>query len=313
MGLITQARQVLNQPEDIAKKKSGLLDHIRLRSSYDSILESFRNLLNEAGYERGGILFPSPDGIPVFLFASGLDLTTVQRFFCLNPANCLPSSPSSGWLRFKGDQLDFFSSYFSSREFGSLLGVDTHPVRIDGIEAAVILVDSLLDIRRNKENPDILTKRLESLSGLLCTHRNLLVAISRVASINQSRSVLVNHVKSAIGSGKKASLVRFSLGLLSESPEMLACDTDSIPIYSAIMHQIARQIGSANLIHVRADFSANIVLFSSVPIDTGLYFHQILKPLESAFGVQRVSRIVVSDSGTSTDISQTTDFLLGEK
>ena len=230
---IDNAGEAGSEPaEDIAKKKSGLLDHISVRSSYDSILESFRNLLNEAGYERGGILFPSPDGIPVFLFASGLDLTTVQRFSA-SIQQMLPSSPSSGWLRFKGDQLDFFSSYFSSREFGSLLGVDTHPVRIDGIEAAVILVDSLLDIRRNKENPDILTKRLESLSRLLCTHRNLLVAISRVASINQSRSVLVNHVKSAIGSGKKASLVRFSLGLLSESPEMLACDTDSIPIYSA--------------------------------------------------------------------------------
>jgi hypothetical protein len=312
MGLITQARQVLDRPEDNAKKKSGLLDHIRLKSSYDSILEAFRNLLNEAGYERGGILFPSPDGIPVFLFASGLDLTSVQRF-CVPIQQISPSGESTAWLRFSGEKLDVFSSYFSSREFESLVAVDAHPVSIDGIEAVVVLVDSLLDIRRNKENPEIITKQMENLSGLLVAHRNLLVAISRVASINQSRSVLVNHVKSAIGSGKKASLVRLSLGSLSESPEALACDTDAIPVYSAIMHQIARQIGSANLMHVRADFSANIVLFSSVPIDTSLYFHQILKPLESGFGVQRVSRIVVSESGTSSDIRETTDFLLGER
>jgi hypothetical protein len=114
-------------------------------------------------------------------------------------------------------------------------------------------------------------------------------------------------------SGKKASLIRITIGTLTGSPETLACDTDAIPIYSAIIHQIARQIGSANLIHVRADFSANVVLFSLTTLDISLYFYQILKPLEAVFGVQRVSRITVSECGASSDIKETTDFLLGER
>lgn len=311
MGLITQAQQVLDRPEETSKKKSGLLDHIRLKSSYDSVLDAFRNILKGAGYERGGILFPSPDGIPVFLFALGLDLTTIQRF-SVPGTQILPPESNGGWFRFKGEKLDCFSSYFSSREFESLVAVDTHHVSIDGTDAVLVLIDSLLDISRNKENLDALSRKVDDFSALLGIHKNLLVAISRVASINQSRSALAAHVKSAIDSGKKASLARLSLGPLAESPETLACDTDNIPIYSAIMHQIARQIGSANLIHVRADFSANVVLFSSSTLDTSLYFYQILKPLEAIFGVQRVSRIAVSESGTSTDIRETTDFLLGE-
>lgn len=314
MGLIQQARLVNTQPAAQAdKKKSGLLDRVKAASAYDSILEKFRHLLKITGYERGGILFISPDGLPVFLFCNGFDLTTARRFAPDFRVLSGRMADESGWARFEGSSLEAFASCLSSREKDSLKAIEVHSVRLEGgVDAAIILADSLLDVNRTKNALSPFSAELGELVSSMDKHRQIMMILSRIASINQNDDALKERARSSLDSGKKATMVHISLSDIFGSPETLPVDEESLTLYSAIVHQIARQTGSANIVHAGTDYTVRVVLFTSAPVDTGLYFHQLLKPLEPLFGVQRISRIAVTAAGTATELREIIDFIYRE-
>lgn len=314
MGLIQQARLVKDPPSvSLPKKKTGLLDRVQFSSPYDSMLSRFRDFLAVNGYERGGILYPVDEGLPVLLMNTGMDLTTAHRF-SPDISSIVTPDGERVWHEFSSNGLEQFSSCFSSRELDSLVSISVYPVCVrDGFDALIVLVDSLLDGSREKKTLASRDEETANLASAIRESRPVLTCLSRVNEIKLTFESIQDRIRSSLESGKKANLVRVSLERVFESPETIATDTDKLELYTAFARQISRQAGSLNIVRTTSAFSLAIVLFSSMPIDIDLYFHQILKPLESIFGVRRISGISIESAGISSEAGIISEYLFREK
>lgn len=311
MGLIAQASRMQDRvPERREnKKKSGLLSKIRHGSEYDELLFAFRDFLATMGCERAGLLYPSEDGLAVMLFSSGFDLTTAYRF-SPNIADLTDSyNVSSRWYTESGGTLDRFRSYFSSKESESLVAIHLRRVDIIGISCFLVLVESRLGAIRAPITPNL--SSIEPLRKLWEQNAHVLMALSRVASANQSVDSMRAHAQSALDTGKKLSFVQIDLSAVFGDPDSFADAVDRQAVYGAILHRVIRQAGSSNLSRARSDFTVRLVLFSAQPIDTDLYFRQIIQPLERIFGLYRVSRIRIESLNLGANLDAIMGFILG--
>ena len=316
MGLFEQAIRVKNPILQIFiddKKKSGLLDRVKLLSTYDYLLNSFRNLLKSFNSERGGILYPSPDGISVLLFNTGFDLTTSKRF-CPDLNNFSEKYPENlHWYTESTKNLDQFFTYFSSHEAESLRTLYICPIRLNqNTQVFLILADSMLNIQRKITCISNQVTDFTAFCADLQQNKLTLLALSQIAAINQSRSSVLDHTQSAINTGKNAALITISFASFFSETGNIPEETDNHVVYNAIIHRLSRQAGASNLVHVCDNFNVHVVLFTTILVDTELYYHQVIKPLEKIFGIQRISQIQLAFNGTSTDVREITDFVFGE-
>jgi hypothetical protein len=313
MGLMQHARMATNRlSAQPPQKKSGLLDRVQNHSSYDSLTDSLWLFLRTAGFERGGILYPSDEGLSVFLLSTGMDLTTARRF---SPDSATLSCVSSGneWREFSQASLDPFLACFSSRERDSLVSLWAYPVALNGgIAALIILVDSKLDVKRDKKTPSKLPSETERMIDAIRENQAVLSYLSRVNQPKMTSESIQDRIRCSIEAGKTANLVSVSMERVFTSPESIATDAQKNELFTAFARQIGRQAGSSNIVRTTSSFSLAIVLFSSAPLDIDLYFRQILKPLEPIFGVGRVSGIAVETAGTETDPVKISKYLFRE-
>jgi hypothetical protein len=316
MGLFQQAALLQNRSaeSDIGKKKAGLLKRIRNSSSYDLILESFKDYLVSIHAERGGILCPSEDGHYILLLPVGFDLTTVRRF-CPHQSflrQKIGDNPS--WVSYTKPVLDSFQTFFSSHENDSLSAV--HIKKIDcALEAPCYLVvaDSFLNVQRKSSSVVISEDGgFPVLLAVLQANKHALTALTAIASINQSYASMKTHAESALNSTRIATLTRISLSSLFPDAVKLQTDIALQSVYYAIVHRIARQAGSSNIIYIAKNHDLHIVLFTAQPVDIELYFYQLMKPLEKIFGSHRISHIRAEKIGIGSTVSGIMDFITGE-
>jgi len=314
MGLIQQANLVNSQNPDSAsvKKKTGLLGRIQSSSGYDVVLESFHEFLDAIHAERGGLLYPSEDGYSIFLFNKGFDLTTVKRL-CPRTAQLETLFPSNDqWAVYAQGQLDRFESLFSSHERDSLAALYLRRVIYNtNTVCFLVLAESSLDINRIKIDTVQASARLPALLDIFTAGSAAIAALSLFVSINQSVSSMKAHAESAFASNRIATLVSLKFSSLFPDIQKLQTEMDLQTVYFAIIHRIAKQAGSANVIYIRENFDLHIVLFTSQPVDTDLYFYQLMKPLEKIFGAHRISRIQPQKVGISSSVTEVIGFLTG--
>ena len=314
MGLFEQAAR-LNIDTDLTanKKKSGLLKRIRDASGYDAICDSFRDFLSSVNAERGGILIPSEEGALSLSFSSGFDFTSTKRFLPLI-ADFADLIPSDGWFSFTGSELEKFSPYFSSHERESLSAVFIRRVEYSqSLFCYILLADSLLDIQRlntDIKKADILFPDMES---TLKDNSTVISVLYPVSTVNKSYEAIKLHAESALASKNSATLITLSCAGLFHDTEFLQTDAGMLSIYNAIVHRIAKQTGSSNIVHAGNDAILRIALFTSLPVtDIDFYFYQLMKPLEKIFGMSRISRLVVTTTSSSSSVEEILDFLTGE-
>ncbi len=315
MGLIHQANRIQPPLSEITvgKKKTGLLNRIRGVCSYDILLDTFRSMLSASQTEKGGLLYPGSDGTLILLLNTGFDLTTVRRFcpdtieFKSRLAN------ATKWNEISGSALDHFYSFFSSHERDSLSGLHIRSIVTgSGMSVYVVLAESLLSANRRKINLPEADKILPRFLEIIDGHSATLAALAISGSVNQSYDSMKAHVQSAFESKRIATRARLSFASLFSDFPALQSDPDIQAVYFAMVHRIARQAGQTNILYIRDNFDLHIVLFTSMPVDTELYFFQLMKPLEKIFGAYRISRINAETIGTAPSVSATLEFLTGE-
>lgn len=316
MGLFSQANRIHErEPEATgAKKKTGLLAKISETAAYDSIRNAFVSFLKDLGAERGGILCPTDTETTTLLFPAGFDFTTVRRFLPDRYFLERHIPDQNHWFAVTGPTLDAFTPFVSSHEGGSLEALYFRGIDLPNVGTCFVLVaESLLDIRRNRVDLDLAERILSPLAESLAENAACLSILSLISSPNQSRAAMRAHAELALDSGMTASLIRVSLSDLFPDTEPLAQDAEQQNLYNAIIRRIARLAGKSSLLTVSATFDVHIVLFSALPVETDIYFMQLMKPLEHMFGVQRVKRIKAEFAGRSVSLDAVLDFLAGEK
>ncbi|HNY15822.1 MAG TPA: hypothetical protein PK542_05560 [Treponemataceae bacterium] len=323
MGLISRAQRVSSEPliadsplldsaQGSSKKKSGLLQRVATASSYDAVGQAFRDFLNAAETERAGILFSDEASRMAFLFPAGFDYTTARR---LTPqyTQIKAIADSTEWVSITGRELEDWRSFFSSHELRSLQSLKIRAVPLeDASHCCVVLAKSLLDIRREDGTERAAENEFSDLCSAIREHIALFRALAPVESVNKSVEAMRYHAESALSAKKRASLVTISCQNLNEDEIAFQTDQSVRILYNAITHQIARLVGSTNIINATPSGTIRIVLFTALPNDSAFYFSQLMKPLERLFGVDRVKRLTVSDSRTAPSLSGILDFLTGE-
>ena len=324
MGLISRAQRVSHEPSlaessprdpglVLPKKKSGLLQRVATASAYDAVGQSFRDFLTAAETERGGILFADGDARMAFLFPAGFDYTTARRF-TPQCAHIKAFSDTDEWVTISGKALEDWRSFFSSHELRSLqsLKIRAIPLLEDSCHCRVVLAKSLLDVRRDGGTKRAAEREFAELCSAIREQIALFSALSPVESVNKSVEAMRYHAESALSAKKCASLVTISCQNLDEDEIAFQTDQSMRILYNAITHQIARLVGSTNIIHATPSGIIRIVLFTALPNDSSFYLSQLMKPLERLFGVDRVKRLTVADTRIATSLSGILDFLAGE-
>ncbi len=294
------------------KKKSGLLRKVAYSSAYDAIDLTFSGFLHASGRSRGGILFTADTGGTKILFPMGLDFTTSRRF--IPEASFLESRIAQGlWRSVDGSNLGDWQSLFSNHEFTSACRILIRPIPVgEGTSCYVILLESLLDVAR--DYPDIADHEdeFQTLASVVTENVSVLQALSRVESINKSYEAKKSHIESALAAKKSATLLTVSCKDLYGDEQSFITDGNLTAVYGAVAHQIARLAGSTNVIEATSEGLIRVVLFTALPADVVFYARQLMKPLERLFGIDRVRRITVSDSGKTNSLSEIMGFLAGE-
>lgn len=323
MGLISRAQRISSeQPladsprQDLAqssmKKKSGLLQRVAIASSYDAVCQAFRDYLTAAETERAGILFSDDASRMAFLFPAGVDYTTARRF--TPPYTQIKAvANATEWVSITGRELEDWRSFFSSHELRSLQSLRIRAVPLDeASHCSIVLIKSLLDINRDGGTEHEAEREFSDLCSAIREHIALFRALAPVESVNKSVEAMRYHAESALSAKKQASLVTISCRNLNEDEIAFQTDQSVRILYTAITHQIARLVGSTNIIHATPSGTIRIVLFTALPNDSAFYFSQLMKPLERLFGVERVKRLTITDSRTVPSLSGILDFLTGE-
>lgn len=315
MGLIQQANLFFEQDTKLQtnKQKIGLLSKIKQCASYDVLLDSFRISLKDICCEKGAILYPSELHTIILLLNTGFDLTTIHRF-CPKTNEFTRNFPEPRkWYVFNNKQLEKFQSMFSSHEFDSLTALYVYPIELENKSTFfILLADSLLNSNRAKINFSKAEKSIQTISEILESNLQTIKTLALSFSVNQSYNSMKTHTESALNSKRTATLLQISFEYLFPDTQKWLIDSDSQSIYYAIVHRIARQTGSSNILYIRKNFNVHIVLFTSLPVELDLYFHQLLKPLEKIFGINRISKIEATSLGTNSSLSTIMDFLTGE-
>jgi len=313
MGLIQLAekKQAVHESHETGKKKTGLLDRILFNSGYDRIEKAFSEYMADCRCERGGLLCGSDGATLVMVLSCGFDLTTARRFSPETTSFSSMHPDTEQWYTVSGSDLEQYASFFSSREIGSLTAIHVHAIGSMPVACFVVLADSRLDMRRNVV--DTGRSDLEKLVSVLGENQPALQALSRIVSVNQSADSIRTHAQSALDCRKTATMVSISFEDLFPDSMALMTDPGQQIVFNAIIHQIARQTGSSNILHLDERYVLHIVLFSTQPVDPDLYFFQLMKPLESIFGAQRVTKIRISVSGSAKSLPEILEFLNGAK
>ncbi len=325
MGLIHRAQGITGEmksaltgvsPESPAlapQKKSGLLRKVVHASSYDAIACSIDEFLLASVRERAGILFRDESGGMKLLFPKGFDFTTSRRF--IPNASFLASRvPHDHWYAVDGASLEDWQSFFSNSEFTSIRKILLRPVSLgEGARCYIALTESFLDSARDYPDIESCEDAYRSLSSAISANVHVLEALARVESINKSLEAKRSHIESALAAKKSATLVTISCKGLYDDEQSFITDGSLTAIYGAIAHQIARLAGSTNVIEATSEGIIRVVLFTSLPADVVFYARALMKPLERLFGLERVRRITVTDSGTANSLSDIMGFLAGER
>lgn len=316
MGLIHRANSVHSSIPEVksVKKKTGLLNRICESSRYDLVLDSFRTYLKSIQVERAGLLCPSENGCFVLVLNTGFDLTTVRRFCPQIASFSERFSAQKGWSYFTGPDLDYFNTFFSSHEQDSLTSVHLRPIQVEqGTSWFLLIATSLLNSHRNRFSIDEAERHIAPFLEVLSQNVATISDLSLIDSLNQSVLSMKTHAQSALDSKRTATFALISFSALFPDLQKLQSDPDSQAVYYAIVHRIARQAGNANIVYICPNFDLHVVLFTALPVDTDLYFHQLMQPLEKIFGTQRISRIHTEKIAISSSVAATMDFLTGEK
>jgi hypothetical protein len=295
------------------QKKSGLLRKVAYASAYDAIACTLDEFLLASARERAGILFGDESGGMKLLFPKGFDFTTSRRF--IPKASFLSSRVSQDhWDTIDGANLEDWQSYFSNTEFTGIRRILLRSVTLgEGIRCYIALTESYLDVTRQYPDIDSFEDAYQSLSASIAANVHVLQSLARIESINKSLEAKKSHIESALAAKKSATLVTISCKDLYDDEETFITDGNLTVIYGAIAHQIARLAGSTNVIEATPEGIIRVVLFTALPADVVLYARALMKPLERLFGLERVSRIAVTDSGTAHALSDILGFLAGER
>jgi hypothetical protein len=316
MGLIHKAesRQI---PVDctensVDKKKTGLLGKINQSSGIDSLYGSFLSFVSGIQAERACVLYPSESRQYVCILNTGFDHTTVHRI-CPDIMSFDGKFPDGGkWYTFAdAANLETFRSFFSSREFDSLTELQIHPVSLNDVQIYIVVAESKLNIIRERPILSESVKFGEFVRSLNLW-QSMLPALTRIGSLRISDDMMRQRAKSALGSGKVSTLVKISFGELFNNPDAVYMDTDTEMIFSAMYHRIAQQTGNANLVTSQSDMTLRVALFASMPVDSGMYFTQLMKPMDKMFGAWRMVRVKVDPVCTTSSLTTILAFLHGE-
>lgn len=316
MGLIQQAesRQTRGEPQSdpVSKKKTGLLGKIYQASGFDALSSGFSAFVSGVRAERVCVLYPSESRQYACFLNAGFDHTTVHRI-CPDVSSFDEKFPDPlNWYLFENSaSLEEVRPFFSSREFDSLTGLRIRCVPLQGVRAYVVIAESKLDINRDRQSlsdPD----KFDAFARVLERWQSMLPSLTRTGSLRISNDTMRQRAKSALDSGKVATLVTISFGELFNSPESVYTDTDTEILFGTMYHRIAQRAGKSNLVTSLPDLTLRIVLFASMPIDSGMYFSQLMKPLELLFGAWRMSRAIVTPVGSTLSLADILHFLRGE-
>lgn len=321
MGLISHAHTIRPDPSysetvKVDKKKTGLLDRVLNTSGYDQLVTAFSRIINHTQTERACVLVGGVDtsNLGSLLLHHGLDLTTVKRFLPDMKVIKENYPDNSTWYILTTEkELTFFHSLFSSHEWSSVLSILIKPVYTQGLDPFyIILCKSKLDILKKDINIINTEPLIIKLQDIL-SHNSLLVSSLQFSgSFIFSEQVAKNHILSALNAKKNATLACFHLDALFSENTILNTDPVQLSLLRSLTYIIARLAGSSNLISMNDSGKIFGVFFSSQKVDSDLYFHQMLGPLEKTFGLQRVSRIRMEVFGTSISVSEILRFLSGE-
>ena len=311
MGLIDQAvRQKSGQKALPSGGGKGLLGRIRGSSSFDGLVDACSSFVSRIEAERFLLLAPSDDQLIVAAQLS-FDLTTYRRF---SPPSVFFSSQfqDTTWYTLRGECLEPFFAYFSSKERDSLTGLFVRPVQIDDKRVYVVIAESTLDVRRKSVDTARAESHLEALLEAIRAHGKLIESVSLSGQINKDPAVIDARIDSALSDGKTGSLVCLDFSGMYGEARLLESDPASLSLYHAIVHRIVKQAGPTNIVHLSCDMKANLVLFFSSRTDPAVYVKMMMKPLESLFGTHRISKISASYRGVTTEKGAIRAFLRGE-
>lgn len=312
MGLIDQAKRHSSTNVSLAeaKKKTGLLNRIHESSDFDVLVSGFSRLCADIGAEKAVLLMPTEEDLLVPVLCEALDLTTSRRFVP-SPSDFLKIIPEDRFYDFSREDLQFFHSYFSSRERNSLDRILVFPRPFGNSRCFLVIIESRLNIERTNVDEYLADAKFDEFAGILTEKAAVISALSVSKPLNRRREVDLARIESAIADGKTASLIILSFKKLFNDALKLETDERLMSIYHAIIHRISRQCGDNNIVHVGSDQIVRLVIFTSSPADSELYIQQMMKPMERLFGAFRVSRIETQFHDRATTKGTILEFLAG--
>ncbi len=312
MGLIDQAaRQKKNTVQALPPSKGkGLLEKIRRSSSYDTVMGACSRFVSGIAAERFLLLAPHDDRLAVATQLS-LDLTTYRRF---TPSSVFFSSqfPETSWYTLRGECLEPFFSFFSSRERDSLTAVYVRPAQVDDRRIYLVVIESLLDVRRKTIDTDQAEELVAELLSVLRENSKIIEALSQSGQINRDKAAIEARIDAALSDGKVCSLVSLDFSGLFSEARLLESDPASLSEYHAIINRIIRQSGPTNIVNISTDMMAHMALFLSSKADAAVFVRMLMKPLEALFGAHRISKIKCVRGGETNDKGAIRAYLRGE-
>ncbi len=312
MGLIDRAQVALTRTDASIpeKKKTGLLDRIAYASHYDGLIAAFREWLGQCLVDRGGFLCSLNGGDWHLLCPIGLDVTTANRFMVPFEHFSRFFNPTE-WIRFTDTKLDTLRTCLSSRESEGVQAIHVKYLgKVKELRVCAVIIDSALSRYRLSER-----QRNGSYSDTAALWEAVLrsenvLQLLLPAGLNDQGSPALK-AKTLLSSGMKAVLLSLSLESALGPRERMATDPRIAEIYRAIVMRIKKKAGASNIVQVCDDFSIRLVLFSSQSIDCDMYVHQLLSPLERAFGIPRINTIAVSCGGNAETVQDILKYLRG--
>lgn len=310
MGLYQQAgiihsRRVSERP---GQAKPGLLRRIETgqetASPIDEARAIFTRFISDIGSERGGLLAARDEETIRMVLSVGFDLTTTRRF-CPSPAGIDALLGRDGWNDFSGEGLTPFLGFFSSHERESISALHIAKLRA-GRAVYAVSVESRLDASARPFDHQIADSALAALESALQRLSLVLSTLADASVANPSRSYVESHAKGALSSDLCATLVSLSIaGVVPEEDDAPAVRE----LRDAVVSQIARQAGPANVAYLREDGAIALVLFGAAPVDVDLYLHQLRRSIARIAGEARAQCLSASSRGVSRSLAEIVDFV----
>ncbi len=310
MGLYQQAGIIHSRraSERPGQAKPGLLRRIETGQEAASPIEearaAFEGFMATIGSERGGLLAARDDEAIRMVLSVGLDLTTTRRF-CPAPSDLDALIDRDGWNDFRGEGLAPFLGFFSSHERESISALHITRLRA-GRAIYAMSVESRLDASARPFDPLTADSALAALESALQRLFPVLSTLADASVANPSRSFIESHARGALSGDLVATLVSLSIdGVVPEGDDTPAARE----LHDAVVSQIARQAGPANVAFLREDGAIALVLFGAAPVDADLYLHQLRRSIARIAGEARARCIAASTRGVSRSLAEILDFV----